>query len=448
MTETELKNRLTASVDEIEARPDVLDRVRAGGARRLRRRRLTTLAASTLAVIAVGGALLTGPGLYQSITEPPVAGVPVQNDPYGFLMKGHPRGDLAGDQDYLDQALLAWQKSHRDSINRERGIFDRLQGQPQVFWAGKTPAGRVAIIGQYADLRHHDNIQLDRQGVHTLVGFVADGADGKPAVVADSYPAPGVGLTTGFVVKDTLVVLDTGKKLGWSPARQYNDDGSSGRKYTSVRFKDGVGIVKLPQGADPKRLALDTLPATGPADQLIANAAVNLQNGMMPEFRLWPNVQGDGLWPMSPGADRLAEGARETFGTTVGSVSDPASYMAAASLWIGYGVTADGSAVYLGEHQLDTDPTHVYAVLKPKTGKARLIAGGEPARNTALPVQIKLPGNQGWAVAAEGATLSYRYGDGEWSATSDNALLIPYGADVEVQVERPERTEIVAITPR
>src|SRR3954447_10383219 len=163
MTETELKNRLTASVDAIEATPDVLDRVRSGGARRLRRRRLTTLAASTLAVIAVGGAVLTGPGLYQSMTEPPVAGVPVQNDPYGFLMKGHTRGDLAGDQDYLDQALLAWQKSHRDSINRERGIFDRLQGQPQVYWAGKTPAGRVAIIGQYADLRNHDNIQLDRQ---------------------------------------------------------------------------------------------------------------------------------------------------------------------------------------------------------------------------------------------------------------------------------------------
>ncbi len=55
MTETELKNRLTASVDEIEATPDVLDRVRSGGARRLRRRRLTTLAATTLAVVAVGG---------------------------------------------------------------------------------------------------------------------------------------------------------------------------------------------------------------------------------------------------------------------------------------------------------------------------------------------------------------------------------------------------------
>lgn len=107
--------------------------------------------------------------------------------------------------------------------------------------------------------------------------------------------------------------------------------------------------------------------------------------------------------------------------------------------------------MYVGEHQLDTDPTHLYAVLKPKTGKARIVTGGEPARSTplpaALPVQIKLPDNQGWAVAAEGATLSYRYGDGQWSAPSTNALLIPHGADVEVQVQRPERTEIVAITP-
>ncbi len=449
MTETELKNRLTASVDEIEAAPDVLDRVRQGGSRRLRRRRLTTLAVSTLAVLAVGGATLSGPAIYHQLTEPPVAGVPVKNDPYGFLMKGQTRGDLAGDQDYLDQALAAWRKSHRDSINRDRGIFDRMQGEPHVYWAGKTPGGRVAIIGQYSDLRHHDNIQLDRQGVHTLVGFVADGTDGKPTVVADSYPAPGVSLITGFVTRNTLVVLDIGKKVGWSPAREYDlENGGSGRKYTPVQFRNGVGVVKLPTDTDPKKLALRTLPAKGSSDLSVAGAGVELQGNSTPDDRLWPDVPDEGLWPMSPAAEQLAGTARETFANAVGAVSDPEYYALAGSLWIGYGVTGDGTAVYLGEQQIDTDPTRMYAVLQPKNGEAVVVSGGEAARDAALPVQIRLPGNQGWAVAAKDATLSYRYGNGGWSPASKNALLIPYAEDVEVKVESPVQTETVQITPR
>ncbi|MFC9694645.1 hypothetical protein ACFTSF_39225 [Kribbella sp. NPDC056951] len=449
MTKTELKDRLMASVDEIEAAPDVLDRVRVGGARRLRRRRLTTLAVSTMVVLAVGGVTLTGPSLYHQLTDPPVAGVPVQNDPYGFLMKGHTRGDLAGDQNYLDQALAAWEKSHRNSGNRDRGIFDRMQGEPQVFWAGKTPGGRVAIIGQYSDLRHHDNIQLDREGVHTLVGFVADGTDGKPAVVADSYPAPGVSLTTGFVTRNTLVVLDTGKKVGWSPAREYDDsNGSSSRKYTQVQFKNGVGVVKLPENTDAKKLALHTLPAQGPSDLAIANGGVNTMGNSTPDDRLWSSdIPNDGLWPMSAGAEQLAGDARDTFTNTVGAAADPEHYMFSASLWIGYGVTANGSSVYLGEQQIDTDASRVYAVLQPAKGKAQIIGGGEPNRGAALPVQIRLPDNQGWAVAAKDATLSYRYGEGAWSATSKHALLIPHGEDVEVKVETPARTEIVVVTP-
>ncbi len=145
------------------------------------------------------------------------------------------------------------------------------------------------------------------------------------------------------------------------------------------------------------------------------------------------------------------DGARDTFGNTIGSVSDPAYYMAAASLWIGYGVTADGSAVYVGEHQLDTDPTHMYAVLKPKTGKARIVAGGEPARST--PAGCPAGSDQAAGQPGLGGRRRGRRRSPTGTATasgarpSTNALLIPHGADVEVQVERPERTEIVAITP-
>ncbi|WP_405062853.1 hypothetical protein OG474_14780 [Kribbella sp. NBC_01505] len=437
MTETELKDRLTASVDEIEAAPDVLVRARHGGARRLRRRRLTTLAISTMAVLAVGGVALTGPGLYSSLTEPPVVGVPVQNDPYGFLMKGHTRGDLANDQPFLDQALLAWKSSHGDSANRDRGIFNRLQGEPQVYWAGTTPAGRAAIIGQYSELRHHGNIQLDREGVHTLVGFVAD-KNGKPTVLADSYPAPGVGLQIGFVAgNNALVVLDTGKKVGWSPGREYRDDGSSGREYAPVPFKDGVGLVTLPENTNLLSLALHTLPAKGASDLEVANGGVNV-NPLDDDGRLWSTVDGDGLWPMSPNSQQLAGTARDAFDAALGPVKDPVYYRFADSIWLGYGVTANGSSIYLGEQQIDNDLTRTYAVLKPKNGKARIVPGGVPDRTSGdLPVRIKLPDKQGWAVAAQGATLSYRFGDGAWSTDSRNALLVPDG----------ERAEVKAVTP-
>ena len=76
-------------------------------------------------------------------------------------------------------------------------------------------------------------------------------------------------------------------------------------------------------------------------------------------------------------------------------MTDKNTYSSRISLWIGYGVTADGTAVYLGEQQLDADPTRVYAVLKPKSGKTTIVPGGIPDRNAVLPVSIKLPGRPG-----------------------------------------------------
>jgi hypothetical protein len=252
MTEIDLKDRLTASVADIDAPAELLDRARAGGSRRLRRRRFTALATGALAVALVGGIAVTGQAILAD-TQPEVAAASAAGDPYGFLLKLPTRGDLAGDQAYLDQVVAAWQGSHDKSGNKSRGIFDDLRGTPQVAWAGSTPAGRAAIVVQQAYLHHHEDIQLDREGLYTLIGFVGPGADGKPKVVADSYPAPGVGLATGFVVGDgrkALIVLDTGQQVGWSKERLYTADGHSGRQYTPLKFTDGASVVSLPDGAE------------------------------------------------------------------------------------------------------------------------------------------------------------------------------------------------------
>ncbi|MFI7059632.1 hypothetical protein ACIBL3_01505 [Kribbella sp. NPDC050124] len=451
MTETELKQRLSAGVDDVEAPPDLLGRARLGGARRLRRRRFLTLTASTLAVAAVGGVAVTAPAVLDRIRDTPVASTPVAADLYSFLMATPTRGDLADDQAYLDQVLTVWRTSHRKSANYDRGIFDHLQGNAKVYWAGNTPAGRVAIVAEHSYLRHHDNIQLDKEGIYTLVGFVVDGKDGKPAMLSDSYPAPGVGLMTGMVATkgDTkaLVVLDTGKKTGWSAGRTYPADGGSRREYTPLRFKDGVAVVELPRDTGLPDLSISGLPATGETYQGIVNGGVEAAKPEQSpgDRRLWSDFTELVTWPMTANADKLSTIAANRFETALDPVTDKSYYMLGHSFWTAYGVTANGSSVYLGEQQIDNDPTRVYAVLEPKTGKRTIIPGGVPDANTPLPVSIKLPAGQGWAVAHKDAKLSYRYDGGAWSTPRTNAVLVPAGDKAEVKVEATGMTEVVTL---
>ncbi|MFI6680515.1 hypothetical protein [Kribbella sp. NPDC050470] len=451
MTETELKQRLSAGVDDVEAPSDLLDRARLGGARRLRRRRFLALTAGTLAVAAVGGVTVTAPAVLDRLQDPPAASAPVAADLYSFLMKTPTRGDLADDQAYLEEVLTAWRTSHRKSPNYDRGIFDHLQGNPQVYWAGNTPGGRVAIVAEHSYLRHHDNIQLDKEGVYTLVGFVVDGKDGKPTMLADSYPAPGAGLMTGMVATkgDTkaLVVLDTGKKAGWSAGRTHGEDGGTSREYTPLQFKDGVSVVELPRDADLADLSISGLPANGEAYQGIVNGGVEAAKPEQnpDDRRQWSDFTDLETWPMTAGADTLGTVATNRFETALDAVTEKNYYTLGHSFWVAYGVTANGSSVYMGEQQIDNDPTRVYAVLEPKAGKRTIVPGGVPDGNSPLPVSVRLPAGQGWAVARKGANLSYRYDGGAWSTPRTNAVLVPAGDKAEVKVEASGTTEVVTL---
>ena len=60
-------------------------------------------------------------------------------------------------------------------------------------------------------------------------------------------------------------------------------------------------------------------------------------------------------------------------------------------------------------------------------------------------MSIKLPRDQGWAVARRNAQLSYRYDGGAWSPARSNALLVPAGAKAEVKVVSEGRSEIVTL---
>lgn len=453
MTETELKRRLSADVDSVEAPPDLLDRARAGGASRLRRRRFLAAGAVALTTVVIGGVAVAAPTILDHRSDPPVASRPGEGDPYAFLMNGPTRGDLAGDKAYLKQVLAAWRSSHGKSINHSRGIFDHMQGDAQVAWAGNTPGGRAAIVVENSDLRNHSDVQLYHEGVAALVGYVGDDKHGKPIVIGDDYPVPGAAQQAGFVVEKNgtraLVVLQMpGKPIGASMGRTYATDGSVKRIFTPLTFRDRVSVVQLPTGQNLADLRINRMPGTEYSNLSIVNADLNASP---PETagdqRLWGDFAQDAdlLWPMSDGADRLRAKANDVFNDAVGKVSDPNANGTAFSIWTGYGLTANGTAVYLGEQALDNDPTRLYAVLQPKTGKARIVSGGVPDAAAALPVAIKLPDNQGWAVARKDAQLSYRYDGGAWSPARSNALLVPAGTHAEVKVEIGGSTDVVPL---
>jgi hypothetical protein len=63
-----------------------------------------------------------------------------------------------------------------------------------------------------------------------------------------------------------------------------------------------------------------------------------------------------------------------------------------------------------------------------------VVPGGIPDKTASLPVSIRLPNGQGWAVANKGAQLSYRFDGGNWTQPRANAVLVPDGTNAEVKV--------------
>jgi hypothetical protein len=442
MSDIDLQHRMTTSVETVDAPSDLVDRVRQGGARRLRRRRFIAAAAVALSAVVVADVATAGPSVMGGRDDTTAAAVPATDDPYRFLLNQPTRGDLANDQIYLDQVVSTWDESHEKSLNQDRGIFDNLRGNPHVAWAGRTPGGRAAIVVQQSYLRKHDNLQIAK-GLYTLIGFIGEDADGHSTLIADSYPAPGAGLITGFVTgsrQRALVMLDTGQKVGWSSKRIYADDGSSHLDYAPLKFTDGISVVPLRAGTDVRTIMVSVLPA-GKFTHLFV-AGTNWPDTSTRESRLWPTAAS---WPLGPGAEEMRNSAADLFGKTLDDVTAQYPLLAIDSLWHAYGKTANGSRLVVGEFAMDTDATRVYAVLQSPTGKTEVVPGGIPDPSAPLPVTIRLPNDQGWVVARRGARLSSRVGDGAWSTPRENAALVAENPKTEAKVEVAGSVQIVQL---
>ncbi|WP_328524577.1 hypothetical protein [Kribbella sp. NBC_00359] len=260
MTETELKRRLSAGVDDIEAPPDLLDRARVGGDRRLRRRRLTALAAGVLAVTALAGAAIGVPAFRDRADQAPVATstpwmdpvTPAPDDPYAFLMKDETRGDLAGTH-FIDEVQAAWRRAKVEQHGKFGGIrgnfWDSLRGSARIYWAGNTPAGRVAIVLQHYQAPTPDpKVKYALHGIYTAISLVSERGESRPEVGTTLFPNPDR-YPVFVVTKGTtsvLVALDMGKPAGWSTI--------GGRPTTPLHYKDGVAVVALPLNVTPEEV--------------------------------------------------------------------------------------------------------------------------------------------------------------------------------------------------
>jgi hypothetical protein len=416
-----LLERATAGV---EPSPTLLRDVRAGGRRRLRRRRAT--GALALALSVSGAAAVT------SVVMP--------NDRAtvrfsGELFDGQEHGDLAGDAAFKTEVIHAWDSSHATSENASRGIFDDLRGEPKVVWAGTTPVGRAAVVVQDAYLSEHADIQLDHEGIYQLIGFVGPGANGSPRVVADTYPAPGTSPDIAWYVdqKRTLAAaLDVGKPLGISWKWTYGADGTVGRTYTPLSKHDGIAWLALPPGVEPGlTVRIGLLPVKRFEDvRGILNAKRGPDDSGGGDGRLkWltgtpsrPLFHLGGSW--APNESALS-GRLEGALTARRSGGD--SFSSAFSLWYAYGNLADGRQLVVGEQQLENDPSRLYAVIGSGDHQV-VVAPGEVDVHAVLPVAVHLPDGQGWVVAQNKAELSYRIGSGAWVPVGTNAALLPEGA--------------------
>jgi hypothetical protein len=444
--EDALRTAMRSHTADLLPAPTLVEDTLRGGARRRLRTRLAIAGAPVLVVAAVLGGVTVLPVIGGGGSDAAKATLSAFDEE---LLARRTQGDLAGDRSYLQAATAAWRRNYRTSRNADRGIFEHLIGEPKVLWAGRTTVGPAAVVGQAADLRNHEDIQLDHEGPALLYGFVGPDGHGGATVVADAYPVPGAPTEEAALIgagRTVLLVLYRGRPVDVSVGRVYHPDGRVDRGWQPVRFPaSGVAVLDLPAGTPPGTVALRP---RGPGyvgvgnvaaatDPIVVGSATRLRwsdpDGLRPVWLVGPDP-ASGWGGQPPDAGVAEDALTKDLGNRVSQLyPDVSSSMG--SSWYAAGRTADGSRLVAGEIVLDTDPSHVYATLRAPGGTVTA-ASVVVHKDAATPVLLQLPRGQGWLVAQRGAQLRYRTAaGGAWVDAGHNAALLPATA-VAVQVTR------------
>ncbi|MFI7540674.1 hypothetical protein [Actinoplanes sp. NPDC049599] len=411
MTDTDIRIAFEQATGELRTPPDLLDRVRAGGRRRVVRRR--TLLAGGLATVAAGataGVLFAGRGGAAPVASP--------------LLDRATRGDLRGDRDFLDRVRAAW---------RAKVGAIPVRGEPHVVWAGQAPhGGGAAVVAQRVPEQVASPIGQIRYG---LLGFAEQDADGLRMISLEEMLTGAANATAALLGRErsVLMVLDDGRRVRYSPAVSYTAAGAVERTFDPLDFRvhDGVAFAAT---AASRTLIRAGLRADVPDSQ--GDRSVGLAN--------LSRLIGDaGRGTPADGARRFTRsltgtGVPLTEGgpwdvTTRDDLVDRYGYRVVppADTWYLRGTTADRRPFAVQTLAGTDDRLRLFLSI----GAPEPVLRGFPSPAAPLPVQVRLPDGQGVVVAGRGR-LRYRVPHGSWLPVAGDAALLPAAAaEVEVTPE-------------
>ena len=428
MNTTELSAHLRDATDGLTVRPDFADAVLRGGRRRRARRRLTVVAS----VLAVAAVATTATVVTQRTDDP----VPVADARFSMPTKG----DLADDQAFLDEVRQAWVAGLPSAPEARDRYYDDRRGEPHVYWAGNTPAGRAAIVLQQVYV--HPNSQVPEKGLRTAEGLVAvDPGDGRFKLVNTRMigvdEVPGQAQYYRFGPDDrTMLIVDRGRPLHYDPAPVYAEDAQEIRfEWRPVKPSGDVAFLTAParrgqvsamvyEGNDPPvRLPVRQTPVIP-----MSASAWLTQRLPDPSYRPRSAILdwGPVMWRVG---EPLATSSAKLNATWGYYPHYP--YDSFTSLWTIAARLPDGRVVILKETQNDSAQPRLIAEIAANADTVNTVRvdGGTVDADAVLPVRFRIPDGGGWIVADKGKELSYRTAPGAaWQKVGRDAALLPENA--------------------
>lgn len=414
-----LSAALRSATSTVDAPPGFTEKVHRGARRRQLRRRYR-VSAIALVVLTVGAGLAVSAHRWVPVVTGS-HGAAVPNDDQ--RLHDSTRGDLAGDHAFVAEVGAVW----KGGLNLGPGRSPT--GPANVYWAGNTPAGPAAVV-----LQHVSWTAAAGQQARTVVqiGLVATSvATSTLSVLATRTlgDADGTDESFAFGLDDSVVLTmaESGFTV-YSPAPTVNPGtGKVTRYWTDLRYADGVAVfdasaaqgegysvVELPRRPDADH---DYLPRPGQPSPyrpvLVAGSSLN--DPRLP----WPVMVGlNGAPDGAPGTNppswsQVFDDALHSGGYTDPYVPHPPNHSVpgiadrdSESYWQVACALPGGNTVIVGEELVGVTG-RLYAVTVDQRLHVLGVAyGGSIDPTSPLPVRVRLPGGNGWLVAAYGSLIS------------------------------------------
>ncbi|WP_026421401.1 hypothetical protein [Actinokineospora inagensis] len=412
MDTTELARAMRAATAEIRPDPAFVPAVLRGAWRRRLRRRIAITVALT-AVVAATGTLTVTVLRVSAQDGQDNQGVAMVTDPVYVTPA---RGQLASDETFTEAATAAF------SNQLPVPASSRL-GQPHVYWAGATDAGKIAVVMQPV----HQAGEAGWRG-EGVVG-VLTGSQPK-LVVATRFTA--ADLVTGLMFlygpgdKTALALSQSPTAPMVSPNWIVADDNRGRRYWDPMVDGDGAWWTRVPDPTAGLRVVAGDPNSTYQELRVVRAAkwpADPVQAPVTPEPDPTPPVA-----LTFPGTDQAQlEGDIRSQLTDAGFL-DPL----ARSFRVECVVDADlptGLKVTAVEISGDSPDHNVYLAVRGDGGNNTWTYGNPVTPGSHLLVRARLPEDAGWLLAARNTHLRYRTDpDQPWQDAGDEVAWVPAAA--------------------